>query len=148
MGIKYKGPDAPGEAGPGVSGPLSERFRQGLTGFWASTRADLAIFGTAVISAGGRLIGRGFTWGIGIFGLVALLAYLTPVRVPVLRAAGESHAALDYRLEAQRLTLDSLQMKASNAPLSAAEQNRLQQTRRELTGTQQQLESWKRGQEN
>jgi hypothetical protein len=92
------------------------------------------------------MIGRGIWMGLGVFALLAALAYLTPLRAPVLRAAGETHPSLQHRFETQRRTLDTLQMQASNAPLSPARQNLFAQTQRDFAASQQLLESWEKGQ--
>jgi hypothetical protein len=92
------------------------------------------------------MIGRGIWMGLGVFALLAALAYLTPLRAPVLRAAGETYPSLQHRFETQRRTLDTLQMQASNAPLSPARQNLFAQTQRDFAASQQLLESWEKGQ--
>lgn len=92
------------------------------------------------------MIGRGIGIGLGAFILLALLAYFTPARAPLLRVAGETYPALQHRVEAQRRTLDTLQVQASNGPLSPAAQNLFQRTQRDFAASQQLLESWENGQ--
>jgi hypothetical protein len=90
------------------------------------------------------MVGRGIGIGFGVFAVLFALSYLTPLRKPALAGLGRDYPALQYRLQAERDTLDALQMRASNGLLSPAEQASLERVRRDYVLTRERLDDWGR----
>jgi hypothetical protein len=93
---------------------------------------------------GGDMTGRGIGIGLGIFIVGVALVFFTPLRKPVLAAAGSSYPALQYRLRAERDTMDALQKRGSETRLSPAERASLDQVRNDYVSTREAIDNWQR----
>jgi hypothetical protein len=84
---------------------------------------------------------RGFGIGAAVFVLLSALCLLTPLRSPLLAVAGRDTPALEYRLQAQRDTMDALQARASGSRLSPAERASLERVQNDYVATRERIDA-------
>ncbi len=87
---------------------------------------------------------RGVWAGLSVYALLTAALYLTPLRLPVVQAAGSDHAAFQIRLAQQREFIAVLQRQAEAPAATSDVRATLERARQDHEVLQNRLQSWRR----